>query len=214
VWSLEDACRVVAARARLMQALPAGGAMVSVQAPEAEVAAALAGHEREAAIAAVNGPASVVLSGEEAAVMAITGRLAAAGRKTKRLRVSHAFHSPCMDAVLQDFRRIAEGVRYAPPALPVVSGVTGEPLTAEQACAPEYWTEQVRATVRFADCVTWLGDHGVTTFLDAGPDGVLAGMAAASAPAGAAVVPALRRDQPEETALVTALGRLHEDGAV
>ncbi|HXA54011.1 MAG TPA: SDR family NAD(P)-dependent oxidoreductase, partial [Solirubrobacteraceae bacterium] len=175
VLSLSDACRLVAARGRLMGELPAGGAMVSLQASEREALALLAGHEREASLAAVNGPASVVLSGEERTVLELAAQWRERGRKTKRLRVSHAFHSPRMDAMLERFATVARELSYSPPSIPLVSNVTGEGAASE-ICTPEYWVEQVRRTVRFGDCLGWLGAQGVRCYLELGPDGVLSGM--------------------------------------
>ncbi|MGW2195479.1 type I polyketide synthase, partial [Streptosporangium sp. NPDC001682] len=178
VLSLPDACTLVAARARLMQALPAGGAMVALEAREEEVLPLLAGHEHQVSIAAVNGPQSLVVAGEEEAVLKIAARLAAEGRRTRRLQVSHAFHSPRMEAMLDDFGRVARGLSYAPPEIPVVSNVTGEAATAEQLCSPEYWVAHIRRPVRFADGVRWLAEQGVGTFLELGPDAVLTALAA------------------------------------
>src|SRR5439155_13145106 len=137
------ACTLVSARGRLMQALPAGGAMVSVQAREAGVLPLLAGHEREAAIAAVNGPDATVLSGDADTVLAIAEQLAAQGHRTKRLRVSHAFHSSHMDPMLAEFRRVLGGLTFHAPTLPVISNVTGQPATEEQLRSPGYWAEHV-----------------------------------------------------------------------
>ncbi|MEU2850076.1 type I polyketide synthase, partial [Streptomyces sp. NPDC007049] len=140
VWSLADAVKVVSARGRLMQALPEGGAMVAVQASEAEVASEL---PETVGIAAVNGPTSVVVSGVAADVEAVAERWREAGRKVSRLRVSHAFHSPLMEPMLDEFRRVLEGVSYEAPAIPIVSTLTGRSASAEELASPEYWVRHV-----------------------------------------------------------------------
>ncbi|OPF67981.1 polyketide synthase, partial [Streptomyces antioxidans] len=219
VFTLEDACALVAARGRLMQALPEGGAMVAVQAPEEEIAASLAGREAEVSIAAVNGPTSVVIAGDEAAVLDIAGQWERDGRKTRRLRVSHAFHSPRMDGVLGDFRKVVEGLSFASPTISLVSNVTGQPADADEVCSPEYWVRHVREAVRFADGVRALEKLGVTSFVEVGPDGVLTAMAQDCLTAGEsdgtaapALVPVLRKDRPEVQALTAALAELHVHG--
>ncbi|GAA2653050.1 SDR family NAD(P)-dependent oxidoreductase [Streptomyces lunalinharesii] len=209
VFSLADASALVAARARLMQALPAGGAMVAVQAAEAEVRPRLVDG---VSIAAVNGPEAVVLAGDETEVLRISAELAAEGRKTQRLAVSHAFHSPLMEPMLEEFRQAVQGLSYEAPRIPVVSNVTGEVAAAELLCSPDYWVRHVRETVRFADGVRALEAEGATVFLELGPDGVLAAMAQHTLDGDVTVVPALRKDRPEETALLTALARLHVTG--
>ncbi|MYZ38878.1 MULTISPECIES: type I polyketide synthase, partial [unclassified Streptomyces] len=211
VLSLADACALVAARAKLMQALPAGGAMVAVRATEEEVTSYLS---ERVSVAAVNGPSSVVISGDEDAVREIAAAFEAQGRKTKRLRVSHAFHSPHMAGMLDAFRAVAAGLTYAPPRIPLVSNLTGDLVTAEQVCSPEYWVEHVRAAVRFADCVTTLRDAGVTTFLELGPDGPLTAMAQdiLGDTYDAELVPLLRADRTEQLAVTTALARLQAHG--
>ncbi|MFD0742299.1 SDR family NAD(P)-dependent oxidoreductase [Phytohabitans flavus] len=187
VLSLEDAGRLVTARAGLMQALPPGGAMVAIQATEAEVTPLLTDG---VSIAAVNGPAAVVIAGVEAEVEAIAARFA----KTTRLRVSHAFHSPLMDPMLDDFRAVVRTLTFAQPRIPVAG--------AGDVTDPEYWVRHVRDTVRFAEAVTAIGD---ATLLEIGPDGVLSALTGNA-------IPTLRKDRPEEAAFLTGLARLHTTG--
>ncbi|MDH6133801.1 candicidin polyketide synthase FscB [Kitasatospora sp. MAA4] len=205
VFSLADACALVAARGRLMEALPAGGAMAALRASEAEVLPLLS---EFVSIAAVNGPSSVVISGTEAAVEEVCGHFA----RCTRLRVSHAFHSPLMDPMLEDFRAVVEGLTLNAPAMTVVSNLTGELATPEQLCEPQYWVDHVRQAVRFADGVRMLAAQGVGNFLELGPDGVLSAMAQESA-ADALFVPVLRKDREEEAGVLRALAQLHVHGA-
>nr|WP_268255269.1 type I polyketide synthase [Streptomyces phaeofaciens] len=209
VWSLDDACRLVAARGRLMQALPEGGAMVAVQATEAEVTAALVDG---VSIAAVNGPSSTVISGDEEAVLAVAG--AFEGRRTKRLSVSHAFHSSRMEPMLADFRQVAEGLSYESPRIPVVSNLTGELATAAELCDPEYWVRHAREAVRFADGMGTLVAQGVGTLIELGPDGVLSAMSQECLPEGvqALGLPLLRAGRPETETLTTAIAHAHTQG--
>ncbi|WP_433498682.1 type I polyketide synthase [Sphaerimonospora sp. CA-214678] len=200
VLSLSDACVLVAARGRLMQELPAGGAMVAVEAGEAEVVPLLG---ERVSIAAFNGPGSLVVSGDEDDVARVADHFAVLGRRTRRLRVSHAFHSPRMEPMLEAFAEVAETLEFRAPVIPVVSTVTGR--AAEGVDSPGYWVRQVREPVRFAQAVEALGE-GVT-LVEVGPDGVLAGMVPDHP-----VVALLRRDRDEPRTLLTALGELHTRG--
>ncbi|MEV4832801.1 SDR family NAD(P)-dependent oxidoreductase, partial [Micromonospora sp. NPDC049257] len=214
VLSLEDAALLVAARGRLMQQLPAEGTMISVQATEEQLRPLLAGREAQVGLAAVNGPTSMVVSGDEDAVLEVVAALAAAGHKTKRLKVSHAFHSPLMTPMLAEFGRLAHVLTYRPPTIPVVSTVTGRPVLAGELCDPDYWVRHVRDSVRFADAVRAMADEGVTTFLELGPAGVLSAMGPACLDddADAVFAPLLRADHDEETDVVAAVARAHVRG--
>ncbi|MFD4983034.1 type I polyketide synthase, partial [Streptomyces sp. NPDC058383] len=216
VLSLGDAATLVTARGRLMQALPDGGAMIAVEATEDEVAPLLAGHEDTVSVAAVNGPSALVLAGEQGAVTDLASRLEAEGRRTKRLRVSHAFHSPLMEPMLDEFRTVVEGLSLQAPLVPFVSNVTGEPATVAQVTSVDYWVDHVRRAVRFADGIDWLVSHGVSDFLELGPDSVLSAMTQdcleAKGTDAHAVFPALRQDRPETLTLTTALAGLHVRG--
>jgi acyl transferase domain-containing protein/acyl carrier protein len=204
VLSLPDACTLVAARARLMDALPDGGAMVAVRAAEAEISPLLG---PGAGLGAVNGPESVVLSGAEDAVLAVAAQF----KTTSRLRVSHAFHSPLMEPMLDEFAAVARTLVYHEPAIPIVSTVaTDAPVN-----SADYWVRQVRATVRFADGVRALLDAGVTTFVEVGPAAVLTAMGqdCLGDADRARFVPVLRKDRPEAESAGAAVATLFTAGS-
>ncbi|WSL56886.1 SDR family NAD(P)-dependent oxidoreductase [Streptomyces sp. NBC_01725] len=179
VLSLTDACTLVAARARLMQELPAGGAMVAIEATEAELAteAEEAGETGRVAVAAVNGPNATVIAGDEEPVLAVAARWHAKGRRTKQLRVSHAFHSARMDGMLDAFREVAESLTFHAPDIPVVSNLTGQLADPDELRTADYWVRHARHTVRFADGMERLSELDVTTFVELGPDATLTTMA-------------------------------------
>ncbi|MET7836859.1 type I polyketide synthase, partial [Micromonospora sediminicola] len=212
VLSLSDACALVAARGRLMQALPAGGGMLAVAAPESEVAASIAGRP-ETGIAAVNGPTSVVVSGPVEALDEVERAWQDRGVRTRRLTVSHAFHSPLVEPMLADFRAVLEGLTFAAPLLPVVSNVTGAIAEPGELTDPDYWVRHVREAVRFADGVAALRDAGVDTFLEIGPQSVLTALTVEILPEGdGRAVAVQRRDRDETGALLAGLADLHVHG--
>ncbi|MFL6126755.1 SDR family NAD(P)-dependent oxidoreductase, partial [Actinophytocola sp.] len=201
ILSLEDAATLVTTRARLMQDLPPGGAMVALQATEDEVTPLLTD---EVGIAAINGPTSVVLSGPEEAVQAVAA--AFTGRKTSRLAVSHAFHSPLMAPMLAGFARVAARLTYRKPSVPIVSTVTGD---VTDMSGPEYWIRNVAQTVRFADAITTLEAQGVRTFVELGPDAVLAALGPAAATSDASFIATQRKNHPGARTAVEAVAALH-----
>ncbi|WP_442929756.1 type I polyketide synthase [Micromonospora sp. WMMC250] len=215
VLSLPDACALVAARSRLMQQLPAGGAMVSLHATPGEVTALLTGLEGRVSIAAVNGPTATVIAGDEDAVLAVADRWHHQGGQARRLRVSHAFHSPRIDPMLEQFRQVAQALSYHPPQVPIISNLTGQPVSADQICDPDYWVQHARRPVRFADSIAWLAGHGISAFLEAGPGGVLTALAQDTLDhdqRNAVTVAVLRRNVTEPHSVLTGLAQLFLHG--
>ncbi|MEW9532106.1 SDR family NAD(P)-dependent oxidoreductase [Microbispora sp. NPDC049125] len=194
VLSLEDACTLVTERGRLMQALPEGGAMIAIQASEEEVLPHLTDR---VSVAAINGPSSVVVAGDADAVDAVVAQFP--DRKSKRLKVSHAFHSPLMDPMLEDFRRVAESLTYNPPRIPITFGHDAD-----------YWVAHVRQPVRFLDTMRTLEAEGVRVFLELGPDAVLTAMGQDCAKG--TFIPALRSGRAEPETVMSALAGLHVNG--
>ncbi|MGO4649939.1 type I polyketide synthase, partial [Nocardia sp. 2YAB30] len=215
LWSMADACALVVARGRLVAALPAGGAMLAAVISEERAVQVVAEFGRRLSIAAVNGPFSVELSGDEDAIEKLETMLAAEEVATARLRVSHAFHSAAMDPILPAFETVAEGLSYGRALLPVVSNVFG--IVGGAAFAdPVYWVGHVRDTVRFAHGVDTLLDSGVRRFLELGPDSVLAAMTRECLPeevgSTSLVAAASRRGVDEVTQLLTFLAHAHNAG--
>ncbi|MFJ9363892.1 SDR family NAD(P)-dependent oxidoreductase [Nocardia sp. NPDC101769] len=213
LWSLEDACRLVAARGRLMGVLPEGGAMLAIGAPESEVNEAVGRYPGRVSIAAVNAPAALVVSGDPDAIAEIEADFAERGAKTSRLRVSHAFHSHRMDPMLAEFESVAAGLTYHRPRLPVVSNVSGR-LAGDEMLEPAYWVRQVRDAVRFALGIETLLASGVRRFLEVGPDAVLATMTRQILPddTESVVAAAARRDHDEPQQILTLLAHAHTSG--
>ncbi|CAM2919179.1 type I polyketide synthase [Mycobacterium intermedium] len=210
VLSLKDAAVLVAARGRFMQSLPAGGAMVAVQATEEEVRPLLTA---EVGIGAINGPSSVVISGPQDAVTAIADRFRAEGRRTHQLAVSHAFHSPLMDPMIDEFATVAGGLTINRPNIPVISNLTGE-LAGDDFASVAYWKRHVREAVRFADSVRFAQSAGATRFFEVGPNSGLAAAVEESLPdADVLTVSALRKDRPEPATLTNAVAQAFVAGA-
>ncbi|MEV5238427.1 type I polyketide synthase [Streptomyces cinnamoneus] len=217
VLSEPEAVELVAARGRLMRQLPGHGAMVALEATEDEAADELAGlAQHRVAIAAVNGPRTVVVSGEEESVRTVAARFTGRGRRATRLRAGHAFHSPLMEPMLAEFGRIASVMTYGEPRIPVISTVTGRRADGDDLRSAAYWVRHVRETVRFGDAVQRLvNDERVTACMEVGPDAQLtaAALAGVAGERGGPVCTATARaGAPEAQAVLAALGRLHLHG--
>ena len=213
VFSLEDGMRLVAERGRLMQALPRDGVMAAARAGAEAVSAAIAPYAGAVSVAALNGPDSVVISGERQAVRAACDALRARGVEAKELNVSHAFHSHLMDPMLDAFERLAADVALSPPGVPLLSNVTGA-AAGQEITSPSYWRRHVREPVRFAEGVAALHARGCEIFVEIGPHPTLIGMAAACAPEGAALwLPSLRRGRDDWEVILESLGALYTRGA-
>ncbi|MEM7116485.1 MAG: amino acid adenylation domain-containing protein [Chloroflexota bacterium] len=213
VFSLEDGLKLIAARGRLMQALPAGGVMTAVFAPESTIAPLVAPLANEVSIATINGAKNVVIAGTQTAVSTITEQLTAQGIRTRSLTVSHAFHSPLMEPMLNEFTAVAEQISYAVPQIPLVSNVTGQILT--EAPDADYWRQHVRQAVRFADGIATLAAQNIDVYLEIGPQATLIGMGRRCLPKGAKAtwLPSLSRKQGNWQTILTSLGTLYELGA-
>lgn len=215
VLSLGDASALIAARGRLMQSVSADGAMFAVEAAVADVAASLAGHEQDLSVAAVNSPRSTVISGTADVAIRVAEQWRARGHRIKRLAVSHAFHSPQMDSILDDFRRVAAELTYHQPSIAIVSNITGRLADNRELCSPDYWVHHARHPVQFSAGLNCLYSQGFTTYLELGPDATLATMGRAAlighdpAPV---MISTLRRGKSEPDTLLAALGRAYVHG--
>lgn len=213
VMTPEDALRLIAERGRLMQALPAGGVMVSVATDREAVATAIAPVSGRVAIAAVNGPASTVISGEAQAVASIAAAFERDGIRVTSLRVSHAFHSPLMDPVLAPFREAAARTNFAHPQLRLVANLTGRLAAGDDARSAEYWTRHLREPVQFHEGVRTLRAEGIDVFLELGPGSTLTALGRQCAPeASVTWLPTLRASQDAWNQLLDAAGGLYVCG--
>ncbi len=215
VFSLEDGLKLMAERAHLMQQLPSGGAMAAVFANEDAVSNAIGAYTDQLSIAAVNGPTNVVISGTEEVLSNVLDLLAQQGIKSRRLTVSHAFHSPLMDSILNEFERAASLITYSDPQMGLVSNVTGELTTRGQVTNARYWRDHVRQTVRFADAMVNLNKSGCDVFIEIGPNPTLLSMGQHCLPAGVGTwLPSLRQGKDDWQTLLNSLAQLYVTGAV
>ncbi|WAN69943.1 type I polyketide synthase [Moorena producens JHB] len=213
IWSLEEALQLVTARAKLMQKLPPGGEMVSVMASIDQVTAAVTPHTEQVGIAAINGPESVVISGESSAVKQIVAQLESAGIKTKKLTVSHAFHSPLMEPILAELETVANQLTYNQPKIPIISNLTG--TTADNSLTTaQYWAAHTRQPVKFASGIETLHQLGYEIFLEIGPKPILLGMARQCLPEDSGLwLPSLRPGVDQWQSMLSCLGQLYVRGA-
>ncbi|WP_193199908.1 type I polyketide synthase [Nostoc sp. MG11] len=212
VFSLEDGLRLIAARGRLMQALPANGEMVALLASESQVVPIIAPYADKVAIAAFNSPESVVISGERDIVRSVVVKLEAMGIKATPLQVSHAFHSPLMEPMLAEFARVASEITYFPPKIDFISNVTGELAKAEVATV-EYWCQHIRQPVRFAAGMEALYRAGYEVFVECGPKPVLLGMGRKCLPETVGLwLPSLRPGQEDWQQILHSLAQLYVQG--
>lgn len=207
VFSLEDACRLVIARSRLMQALPENGGMAAVLCPAERLSAWLVDHP-EVAIAAYNGPANTVISGPLNALEQVIRRAEAAGLDVRPLKVSHAFHSPQMTPMLADFEQALRQIRFSPPTRILISNLSGDVAGADIA-TPDYWCEHVINPVRFQQGIQTVQAQGAQVFIEMGARPTLIGMARQCLDdLGLCFLPSLLPGQSDWKSISTALGQL------
>ncbi|NEQ09559.1 MAG: SDR family NAD(P)-dependent oxidoreductase [Moorea sp. SIO4E2] len=212
IFSLEDGLKLIATRARLMQQLPCGGQMVSVMANESKVRELITPYTEKVAIAAINGPLSVVISGEAEAIAAMVSSLNSEGIKTKRLQVSHAFHSPLMEPMLAEFEAVANQITYHQPKIPLISNVTGTKVDKSIATA-NYWVNHIRQPVKFAASMETLQQQGLGIFLEIGAKPILLGMGRQCLPEEFGIwLPSLRPGVEEWQQMLSSLGQLYVQG--
>ena len=213
VFSLEDGLRLIAERARLMQSLPAGGLMAAVFAGEARVVAAIESYGSQVAIAALNGPESTVISGDEEAVRQVLSDLASEGIKSKLLVTSHAFHSHHMDPILDELRQVAGSVVYGPPKINIIANLTGTLADQSTYSDPDYFSRHAARPVQFAASMQKLADCGCEIFLEIGPGPTLVGMGRRCLPEESlAWLPSLRPGRDDWQALLDSLSQLYVRG--
>ncbi|MCF2149629.1 SDR family NAD(P)-dependent oxidoreductase [Desmonostoc muscorum LEGE 12446] len=213
VFSLEDGLKLIAERGRLIQSLPQDGTMAAVFAPEAKIASLLQNHADKVSIACVNGPNNVVISGVRETVSEILEQLKLQGINAQVLQVSHAFHSPLMASILDEFEQIANALEFQKPRIPFISNVTGEILEARQVPDAAYWRQHLRGTVRFFTGMETLSKRDYDIFLEVGPSTTLLGMGKKCLPENTATwLPSLKKDSDDWMQLLATAGELYVRG--
>ena len=214
VFSLEEGMKLIAARGRLMQQKCERGVMAAVAAEEGLVAAEVEAYRKDVSVAAFNGPGNTVISGRTGAVEELLAKFAQDGIKTKRLTVSHAFHSPLMEPMLEDFKKIAETVKYAAPRIPLISNISGQMIAPQEIPDAAYWMRHVRHPVNFSASMKTLQDKGCQVFLELGPTPTLLGMGAKCLPENFGTwLPSLRKGRDDWQQLLESLASLYVHGA-
>jgi acyl transferase domain-containing protein/NADPH:quinone reductase-like Zn-dependent oxidoreductase/NADP-dependent 3-hydroxy acid dehydrogenase YdfG/acyl carrier protein len=211
VFSLEDGLRLVSARGKLMQSLPANGGMMAISASEEQVRSVIASHESEIAIAAINGPNHVVLSGALDKLRHLNARFASEGVPTKMLNVSHAFHSPLMEPIVEQFAEVAQSVAYATPQLEVVSNLTGK-VAGNEVASADYWVQHVSRPVRFSEGMRQLRELGCDIFLELGPKPTLISLGRRYLPADITWLASLKPGQNDSEQMLESLAELYVHG--
>ena len=213
VFSLEDELKLIAERGRLMQSLPAGGKMSAIFADEARVQDAIQSFNNLVAIAALNGPTNIVISGEGSAVETICKTLETEGVKTRSLHVSHAFHSPLVEPILDEFERAASMIQYHQPQIRLISNLTGQLAMGDTVTNAIYWKNHVRQPVQFASGIDALLQLNVDILLEIGPTPTLLSMTQRIPRADEKLsVPTLRQGRDDWSQILEGLGKLFVGG--
>jgi acyl transferase domain-containing protein/acyl-CoA synthetase (AMP-forming)/AMP-acid ligase II/acyl carrier protein len=211
--SLEDGLKLIASRGRLMQGLSERGEMVVIFAEQERVAQALSSYSAKVSIAAINGPKNTVISGEREAVEAIVQQLASEGIMAHPMAVSHAFHSPMMEPMLDEFERTAKQVRAMPLRIPLARNLDGRMVEVGGRLDAAYWRRQTREAVQFAASMQTLAAQGYTLFVEVGPDSVLSNMGKRCLPdSPAAWLPSLRKGRDDWQVLLESVAKLYVKG--
>ena len=214
VFSLADGLRLIVERARLMGTLPQNGAMAAVFADAACITDIVRPYQDEVSIAATNGPDHTVISGERVAMQALLDELTKLGIASRLLNVSHAFHSPLMDSILEDFESAASHIQFNAPRIPLISNLTGGIKDPGPTPDAAYWRNHIRAEVKFSEGMESVANLGIDAFLEIGPSPVLLGMGKRCLPDSKAVwLPSLRQGQDDWQTLLDSLGKLYVQGA-